>query len=206
MKTLLLARHGEAVSNAQGIVSGIPPGEGLTVPGRHEAGLLGVALAGNPVDLGVATDFLRTQETLTIALAGRDAPRIVLPQLNEIRFGAFDGGPLPEYRRWAWSEEPDVPPPGDGESRADVAARVAAGLDALGARAEDTILAVSHALPVRYVLDAADGVFPAARIEHVEHATIYRLDAAAARRAAETLRVWSEDAEFRDFGPDATDA
>ena len=206
MKTLLLARHGEAVSNARGIVSGIPPGEGLTVPGRHEAGLLGVALAGTPVDLGVATDFLRTQETLAIALAGRDVPRIVFPQLNEIRFGAFDGGPLTEYRGWAWSEEPDVHPPGDGESRADVAARVADGLDALAARAEDAILAVSHALPVRYVLDAADGGFPAARIEHVEHSTVYRLDAVAAQRAAETLHVWAEDPEFRDFLPDATDA
>jgi alpha-ribazole phosphatase len=199
VKTLLLARHGEASSNIAGIVSGTPPGAGLTAAGRQDAGVLGAALAGAAVDLGVATDFLRTQETLALALAGRDVPRVLLPQLDEIRFGDFDGGPLTAYRRWAWSEEPDVPPPGGGESRAEVAARVADGLDALLAREEDTMLVVSHALPVRYVLDAADGFFPAARIEHVEHATLHRLDAGAAGRAAETLRVWSEEPAFRDF-------
>lgn len=201
MRTLILARHGEAGSNVAGIVSGTPPGDGLTAAGRHDAGLLGLTLARSRVDLGVATDFLRTQETLALALGDRDVPRMVIPQLNEIRFGAFDGGPLTAYRRWAWSEAPDVRPPGDGESRVEVAARVADGLDALLGRQEDAILAVSHALPVRYVLDAADGHFPAARIDHVEHATLYRLDARAAGRAAETLRAWSEAPVFRDFDP-----
>jgi len=201
VRTLVLARHGEAGSNVRGIVSGTPPGEGLTAVGRHDADLLRVALAGSRVDLGVATDFLRAQETLALALAGRDVPRIVLPQLNEIRFGVFDGGPLTGYRGWAWSEEPDVRPPGDGESRAEVAGRVADGLDALLARDEDVILAVSHALPVRYVLDAADGRFPAALIDHVEHATLHPLDTAAVSRAAEALRVWSEEPAFRDFLP-----
>jgi len=199
VRALFLARHGEAVSNVRGTVSGIPPGEGLTATGRDEARALAAALSGVSVDLGVATEFLRTQETLALALDGRDVPRIVFPLLNEIRFGAFDGGPLPDYRRWAWSEEPDVLPPGDGESRAGVAARVADGLDALVGREEESIFVVSHALPVRYVLDAADGRFPAARIEHVEHCTVHRLTSAGASRAAETLRVWAEDAEFRDF-------
>ncbi len=205
MKTLLLVRHGEAVSNTLGIVSGIPPGAGLTPTGRDDARALAAALTGVAVDLGVATEFLRTQETLALALDGRDVPRIVLPLLNEIRFGAFDGGPLPDYRRWAWSEEPDVPPPGDGESRAAVAARVADALDVLAARVEDTIFAVSHALPVRYILDAADGRFPAARIERVEHCALHRVTAVEAGRAAETLRVWAEDGDFRDFPLDPTE-
>ncbi len=205
MRTLLLARHGEAGSNVRGIVNGIPPGEGLTATGRDEARALAGALTGVTVDLGVATEFLRTQETLAIALAGRDVPHIVLPLLDEIRFGAFDGGPLPDYRRWAWSEEPDALPPGDGESRAAVAVRVADALDVLVARREETIFAVSHALPVRYVLDAADGRFPAARIDHVEHCDVHRVTAAEAGRAAETLRVWAEDGEFRDFPLDLTD-
>ena len=205
MRTLFLARHAEAVSNTRGIVSGIPPGQGLTTTGRDEARALAAALARVAVDLGVVTEFLRTQETLALALDGRDVPRIVLPLLNEIRFGAFDGGPLPDYRRWAWSEEPDALPPGDGESRANVAARVADALDVLVARADETIFAVSHALPVRYILDAADGRFPAARIEPVEHGTIHRVTAANASRAAETLRVWAEDGEFRDSPRDHTE-
>ena len=61
------------------------------------------------------------------------------------------------------------------------------------------MLAVSHSLPIRYVLDAADGAFPAARIEHVPHATPLRLDAAAVEQAAETLRVWATAPRFKDF-------
>jgi broad specificity phosphatase PhoE len=199
VKTIVLARHGEAGSNASGAVSGTPPGEGLTAEGRKQARRLAAALAADPVDLGVATEFLRTQETLELVLEGRAVPRLVLPLLNEIRFGAFDGGPLAAYRQWAWSEQPDLRPPGDGESRAEVALRVADGLDILLARDEDAIIVVSHALPVRYVVDAADGQFPAARIEQVDHATLYRLDGDAVARAAETLRAWSSQPAFRDF-------
>ena len=198
MRTLILARHGEAESNAAGIVDGIPPGLGLTATGREQAAALGEALRSAEVDLGVASELVRTQETLAIALAGRDVPTIVLPELDEIRFGAFDRGPLAAYREWAWSEEPDVRPPGDGESRAEVAARVADGLDVLLGRPERVILLVGHALPVRYVIDAADGRFPAARIDQVGHAVLHRLGADAVDEAAETLRSWAEEPEFRD--------
>ena len=68
------------------------------------------------------------------------------------------------------------------------------------ARPEETVLAVSHALPIRYVLDAADGLFPAARIAHVPHATPLALDAEAVERAAETLRVWGTAPRFVDAG------
>ena len=197
MRSLILARHGEAGSNTSGIVSGTPPGEGLTAEGTEQARLLASELAKTRVDLGVATAFRRAQETLALVLAEREVPRIVLSQLNEIRFGAFDGGSLEAYREWAWSEEPDVRPPGEGESRAEVAARIADGLDTLLSREEEVILAVSHALPVRYVLDAADGRFPAARIDHVGHAALYRLETDAVKAAAETLRVWSEKPAFR---------
>lgn len=199
MRGLLLARHGHAGSNDAGIVSGTPPGEGLTAEGKAQAGRLAEVISGLEIDLGVATELLRTQETLALALTGRDVPQIVVPQLNEIRFGAFDGGALSAYREWAWSEEPDVRPPGNGESRAEVAARVADALDLLLSRTEREILLVGHALPVRYVVDAADGRFPAARIEHVEHAAVHRLASEAVESAAETLRVWSEEPAFRDF-------
>jgi broad specificity phosphatase PhoE len=198
VRTLVLARHGEAASNEAGTVSGTPPGQGLTPTGIEQARLLADAAVRERVDLGVATEFLRAQQTLELALDGGGAPTMVLPQLNEIRFGDFDGGPLAEYRLWAWTEPPDVHPPGDGESRAEVAARVAAGLHVLLGRSEDTILAVAHALPVRYVLDAADGRVPTARIEPVAHAALYRVYAAGVTRAAETLRAWSRDPVFRD--------
>ena len=197
MRTLLLVRHGHAQSNVDDVVSSRPPGKGLSELGVEEAMRLRDDLAGVHVDLGVATRLARTQETLAIALGERDVPRIVLAGLDEIAFGAYEGGPLAAYRDWAWTHEADAPCPGRGESRGEAAARFAGALDELLARPEEVVVAVSHALPVRYVLDAADGTFPAAQIGRIPHATPFPLDADAVARAAETLRAWAAAPRFR---------
>ena len=200
MNRLLLVRHAHARSNADDRISSTPPGEGLSDLGVEEALALRETLAYEPIGLGVSTRLARAQETLELALGGRDVPRLVLPELDEIGFGSFEGGALADYRTWAWANEPDALCPGGGESRVAVAERLAAALDALLARPEQMVLAVSHALPIRYVLDAADGLFPAARIAHVPHATPLALDAEAVERAAETLRVWGTAPRFADAG------
>ena len=200
MNRLLLVRHAHARSNADDRISSTPPGEGLSELGVEEALALRETLADEPIGLGVSTRLARAQETLELALGGRDVPRLVLPELDEIGFGSFEGGTLADYRTWAWSNEPDAVCPGGGESRVAVAERLAVALDVLLARPEETVLAVSHALPIRYVLDAGDGLFPAARIAHVPHATPLALDAEAVERAAETLRVWGTAPRFADAG------
>ena len=200
MIRLLLARHAHARSNADDRISSTPPGEGLSDLGVEEALALRETLAYEPIGLGVSTRLARAQETLDLALGGRDVPRLVVPGLDEIGFGSFEGGALADYRTWAWSNEPDALCPGGGESRVAVAERLAGALDVLLARPEETVLAISHALPIRYVLDAADGLFPAARIAHVPHATPLELAAEAVERAAETLRVWGTAPRFADAG------
>jgi len=139
-------RHAHARTNADDAVSSTPPGAGLTEQGVAEALALREALAGPELDLGVATRLVRAQETLELALGEREVPRIVLAGLDEIGFGAFEGGSLAAYRAWAWSHPPDAPCPGGGESRAEAAARYADALDELLARPEDVVLAVSHSL------------------------------------------------------------
>jgi probable phosphoglycerate mutase len=191
-------RHAHARSNVTDRVSSTPPGEGLSEQGVEEALALRETLAYAGVGLGVATRLARTQETLELALGGLDVERIVLSALDEIGFGAYEGGPLGEYRSWAWANEPDAACPGGGESRTEAAERIAGGLAALLSRPEDVVVAVSHSLPIRYVLDASDGRFPAARIEHVPHATPFALSADAVERAAETLRVWTTAPRFVD--------
>lgn len=193
-------RHAHARSNADDCVSSLPPGEGLSKAGVEEALALREALAAEPIGVGVATRLARTQETLELALGERDVPRLVRSGLDEIGFGAYEGGPLAEYRAWAWTNEPDAVCPGGGESRVQAAERFAAGLDDLLRLSADVVLAVSHSLPIRYVLDAADGSFPAARIEHVGHAVPHRLAADAVERAAETLRAWARAPRFADAG------
>jgi broad specificity phosphatase PhoE len=198
VNTLFVARHAHAASNAGDVVNGIPPGEGLSPQGIEEARLLGRRLAAEPIELGVSSRLRRASETLAIALAGRDIPLVVEPDLDEIGFGAFEGGSLAEYRAWAWENHPEAVCPGGGETRLDAALRIADGLSALLDRPEEVILAVTHGLPVRYVLDAADGSFPGQRLAHVPHAAPFRLERPQVERAAETLRAWAHSPHFAD--------
>jgi broad specificity phosphatase PhoE len=198
VRRLILARHGEASSNLAEIVSGVPPGEGLSPVGLDQARALGLMLAGEPIDLAVCTRFRRSRETLDAALEGRFLPVAVEPLLDEIDFGSFEGGPVAAYRSWARAHDAAAPCPGGGESRVEAATRFAAGLEALLARPEDTVLAVSHALPIRYALDAADSSFPAAKVEHVPHATPFPLAREAVEAAAATLRAWTGAPRFAD--------
>ena len=204
MESLLLVRHALAGSNRDALASSTAPGEGLTAEGRAQAAKLREALLAYDVDLGVSTDFARTLETLELALEGRDVPRVVVPELNEIRFGHFDGGPLDEYRAWAAAELPTTLAPGGGESRASAAARFGRGVRILLERPERTLVVVAHALVVRYVLDAAAGLVPAARMAPVEHAHPYPLRADEAREAVRVLEGWSrgEAPRFREPAPE----
>jgi probable phosphoglycerate mutase len=196
MERLIVARHAHAVSNVADVVSCRPPGEGLSERGVEEALALREAIAGERIELAVASELVRTQETLALALGERDVPRLVLREWNEIDFGSFEARPLSEYRDWAWTHEADVPCPGGGESRGAAALRIATALDTILRRAERTILAVGHALPVRYVLDAADGRFPQARIAPVQHAVPHVLTAAGVAAAASALRRWGAAPAF----------
>lgn len=198
METLLLARHAFAGSNRDGNASCAIPGEGLTPEGVEQARELGGLLAGEEIDLGVATELRRTQETLELVLRGRHVPTIVVPELNEIDFGSFDAGPLDLYRSWAASESPSLRAPGAGESRAAAATRFARGLRLVSERPEAVVLVVGHALAIRYILDAAHTLPPAARMASVEHARPYRLSAADAVAGATLLEEWSRAPRFRD--------
>ena len=68
------------------------------------------------------------------------------------------------------------------------AARFARGLRLLLARPEAQVLAVGHALAIRYVIDAVDGRPPAARMAPIEHAFPYRLSRAEVEEVAGSIR------------------
>lgn len=199
MKTLILARHAVAASNVRSVVSSAPPGGGLTELGVEQARGLGLALRGDAIDLGVSSRLRRTEETLRVALADRGLPTVTEPLFDEIGFGSFEGGPLDDYRAWAWAHGPRVPCPGGGESRVQAATRVLGGIEWLLGRPEDTILVVGHALAARYLLDAAVGTAPRARVVPVEHATPARLGVDALGLAGETMRAWLREPRFVDI-------
>jgi broad specificity phosphatase PhoE len=198
VERLVIARHAQAESNIADTVSGLAPGGSLTPAGVRQARALGRALAGDELDLAVVTELNRTAETVDAALDGRAVPRLVLPELNEIRFGGFEGGLLADYRAWAWAAPAGELCPGGGESRGEAAGRYARAFAALLERPEATVLAVTHAVPIRYLLRAAEGLPPQARIDAVPHAEPFRLDAGAVGRAVELLEAWSREPAFAD--------
>jgi broad specificity phosphatase PhoE len=202
VRALVLVRHAFAGSNRDGAASSAAPGEGLTSEGAEQARRLGAQLAREEISLGVSSRLARTRETLELALGERSVPRLVVPELDEIDFGSFDGGPLVEYRAWAASHDATDPAPGGGESRAAAAGRFARGLRLVAARPEPTILLVGHALFVRYVLDGAVGLVPAPLLAPVEHATPQRLDVREVENAARLLEDWSRDPRFRGPSPE----
>ena len=192
METIILARHGESELSAAGLVSGDPSEpRGLTAIGREQARALGERLADDPIDVCVTSEFVRVRETADLALAGRDIPRLVVPELNDVRFGEFEGRPFEEYRAWARERDPTEAPPG-GESRAEVAARYVRGFRRVLDRPEATILVVAHGLPLRYTLLALQGLDPTPIVEQVPLAEPYRLTRAELERATARLERWSE--------------
>jgi broad specificity phosphatase PhoE len=191
VENALLVRHGESVYSVDRRLNGEAAVDVvLTSRGREEARRLADQLSGTDIDLCVVSEFRRTHETADLALAGRDVPRLVLTELNDPRYGRFEGATLEEYRVWADSARSDARPSSDGESRLDIAARYARALRILLARSERVILVVTHSLPVAYVLATRSGDFPRPRVRLVEHAAVHRVTATELELAADTLEAW----------------
>jgi 2,3-bisphosphoglycerate-dependent phosphoglycerate mutase len=198
VRRLLLVRHAESELGALGLVDGDPDrANALSETGREQAEQLRARLEGKPVDLLVTTRLQRTRETAELALGRRDVPRLVVAELDEIRFGRWEGRPFEEYAGWAWTAGPTERAPGDGESRQAVAARFAAGWRRVLERPEQTVLAVVHGLIVRYTLDAARGLVPAQRADQVALAEPYELSDDELRAAVRTLEGWAQRPVWR---------
>ena len=195
MERLILARHGESVYSVRGLVNGDPSVDvGLTPAGEEQARALGRAVAGEPIDLCVVSTMRRTRATADAALAGRAVPVEEIAELADPRAGRFEGLPLDEYRTWAWSAPSAEEAPGGGESRRAIVDRYAGAYRALLDRREPLVLAVAHALPIAYILDALDGSPPAPRIGRtIEYATPFPLDAAELSRALAVIDAWREE-------------
>ena len=192
MERLILARHGESEYSARGMLNGDPAmAVPLTEAGRAQARRLGELLADRPIDLCAISEFARTRETAELALAGRRVQVLVLPELNDHPAGQYEGRPLAEYLEWAHASGPQDTIPGADESRAAVVRRFARGFRTLLARPEATILAVLHSLPISYLVEAAAGRGPAARLGLLPYIEPRELAAAEVAAAVGHLERWA---------------
>jgi len=148
---IVIARHGEAVCNAAGLVGGPATCTGLTQPGRHQSGRLATRLAVEhrtaPFTAFYATDRLRvTQTAQTVARAIGMQP-IVLPALRGLEHGAADGRPWTEVKdEFGGPPQHDPPRPlaNGAESWRDYLHRVGSALADLLLDATGKILIVAH--------------------------------------------------------------
>ena len=192
MREAILVRHAESVFSVRGAVNGDPSVAcPLTELGRDQARRLAELLADEQVDLCVTSEFERARETAELALAGREIPQLVLAELNDIRFGGYEGKQLTDYRSWARAHQPTDEAPGGGESRAATVLRYVAAYRTILERPEETILVVAHSLPIRYVLNALDDRDPAPAVEQVPYAEPFRVDARGLAHAVERLEAWA---------------
>ena len=188
MRLYVIARHGESTLNHERRVNGDPSVPvALTATGRDEARLLGQQLAHVPVDVCVHSRFGRTRETAEIALAGRAVPFETDPLLDDIDIGELEGKTLDDYRAWKDVHTRDDPFPG-GESLNDAARRYAHAYRRLLERPESRIIVVTHEIPLRYAINAADGSDDLDGPTHqLANATPYLFDEETLKRAASQI-------------------
>jgi probable phosphoglycerate mutase len=186
----VIARHGESTLNHENRINGDPSVPvRLTEKGCDEARLLGKQVAHVPLQLCLHSNFLRTRETAELALAGRDVRLEEDPELGDIRVGELEGKTLDDYRAWKHAHTRSVPFPG-GESLDDAARRYANAFERLLERPETCILVVTHEIPLRYAINAADCSDDLDGPTHqLANATPYLFDEAALARAIKGIRA-----------------
>jgi probable phosphoglycerate mutase len=188
VRLFVIARHGESTLNYERRVNGDPTVPvPLTEKGRNEARLLGQQIAHLPIDVCIHSRFERTRETAQIALAGRDIPFETDALLDDIDIGELEGKTLDDYREWKLAHTRLDPFPG-GESLDDAALRYARAFRQLLARPEARVLVVTHEIPLRYAVNAADGSDDLDGPTHeLANATPYLFDDTALERAAKQI-------------------
>jgi broad specificity phosphatase PhoE len=192
MREAILSRHGESDLSLKHVINGDPAVAcGLTEAGRDQARRLGELIAGKPIDVCITSEFERARETADIALAGRDVPRLVMSDLNDLKAGQFEGGLLETFRAWISEHGPAAIPPGGGESRAHTALRYAAAFRAVAGRTEPMILVVCHGLAVTMAVRCAGGDDPSLFLRQDEYATPHTLSASDLLTAADILERWA---------------
>ena len=185
MRLFVFVRHGESRLNLERRVNGDPSVDvPLTDEGQSQAHKLGVEIANIGFDLCVHTRFSRTKETAEIALAGRNVPLAEEPLLDDIDVGDLDGETLEAYRAWKHSHAREVSFPG-GESLDDAALRYARAFRGLLSLPHDTVLVITHEIPIRYALNGASSSDSLDGPAHeVENAVAYLFDDVALAHAA----------------------
>jgi len=188
---LILVRHGETPYNAQGLMN--PDSEldaPLSADGEAAARRLARSLGPEPIDLIVTSPRLRARRTADLVAGRRGVEVRDLDDLAEIRAGSFESGPVAAFQEWVLATPPRTPAPG-GESLLAAAGRYLDAARLIQADPATVIVAVTHNLPMRMLVNAAGGADPlTGPLRRVPHATRADVTAAELDAAIAGLQSW----------------
>jgi probable phosphoglycerate mutase len=189
---VVLARHAHTQLNVERRINGDPSRPvHITDEGREEAHRLELQLANVALDLCLQTRFGRTQETVALALEGRDVPVEVEPLFDDIDVGDLEGVSVEDYRAWKRQHTRADPFPG-GESLDDAARRYVQAYRKLLAGGRHSVLVVCHEIPIRYALNAASGSDSLdGPVHEIPNATPFLFDEGSLARAADRIEALS---------------
>lgn len=162
----------------------------LSADGEAAARRLAASLAAEPVDLIVASPRLRARRTAEV-IAGRHGLEVRdLDDLAEIRAGSFEAGPVAAFQEWVLATPPATPAPG-GESVLAAADRYLDAARRIRAEPAAVVVAVTHNLPMRMLVNAAARADPlTGPLRRVPHATRSDLTASGLDAAIAGLDAW----------------
>lgn len=151
MRRLLLARHGQSVSNAGRRFQGIQD-VALSELGRRQAEALGAAVGRRRVAHVYVSPLRRARRTAEIAVAGLGLPMTVVEDLRELSLGEWEGRTVEEIRGLpgdpyaCWVRDPVAFMPPGAEALPAVQARVLRVVAEIAAAHPngDDVLVVSH--------------------------------------------------------------
>jgi len=129
MSRLLLARHGQSVSNAVRRFQGAQD-VALSELGERQAEALGQAIRRLPIAAVYTSPLERARRTAEIAAAGLGVPLTPVDDLRELSLGEWEGRTVEEIRALPgdpyeqWVRDPVACLPPGGEPLAEVQARV----------------------------------------------------------------------------------
>lgn len=200
MDPIVFAGHAESQANVDRLINADPRIHNpLSQRGIDQAARLGEDVRGVPIDVCFTSTLLRAKQTAEVALRGRGAILIELPELNEPAAGDFEGGPVGAYDDWVVMNGYWAPNPG-GESQVDAIHRYQRAFRVILDHPAERILVVAHALPIAWLreglrasIDGATDLGINFKDPGVELAAPYSFSRDQVAEAVRALTTWLDE-------------
>lgn len=155
--TLYFARHGQCVSNANGILAGKSDDSPLTELGKTQAKQLASQLKAANITTIICSPLVRAKDTALIIaaeLAISGAAVITDERLAERDMGQMSGQRIKDLPDGDWSDVPGVERPEDFKKR------VLSAMSEIAQRQDDVVLVVAHAAVYCMIVASRQGIDP----------------------------------------------